>query len=195
MPTERPKTLVVSGFPRGHYPEAYKSHWTDISRNIHANLLDNCEPKYPVMRKYYSIEFPSHDQAKKVLDVFKDSPIPQWTDPRGGKPNDLRIKFDRPIEDRLAGRFRSHFYNIIGKHIKEDPKYTDKNVKMRIISQILIADIDGEPYELVSMPKNRIGKGCKIEPIYEAFEHIGITKDTADELIAMANNKASAEGQ
>ena len=66
---------------------------------------------------------------------------------------------------------------------------------MRIISQILIADIDGEPYELVSMPKNRIGKGCKVEPLYEAYDHIGITKDTADELIAMASNKAGAEAQ
>ena len=61
---------------------------------------------------------------------------------------------------------------------------------MRIISQMLVADVQGEPYELIFLPQEMGKSTCKVVPKWETFEELGITREQASNLIELATNAA-----
>ena len=151
--------------------------------------------KTPVMKKHYFLDFASVADAKKVLSHFKDSPMPQWIDPRSNTPQEIYIRFERSMDEIIAGRFRSHFYKVIGQHLAQDDFMNGKTLKMRVMNSVLLADVEGDPYELIAMPLDKNTKKCKVSPFFENFLLLGINQNVAEELVARATKSALEAAQ
>jgi hypothetical protein len=104
----------------------------------------------------------------------------------------LRVVFLKDLDAEKAGYFRHFFYQRALTLLQLSDKTKEKNIKMRIISQMLIADVDGEPYELVFLPQETGKPTCKVVPKWERFAELGITKEQATNLIDLATKEATA---
>ena len=69
----------------------------------------------------------------------------------------------------------------------------NKQVAMKVVNQTLIADIDGEPYELISLVQEINKTVCKVNPNYANCELLGLSKATTDTLVADATTLAQAD--
>ena len=65
----------------------------------------------------------------------------------------------------------------------------DKVVKMKVVTQKLVADIGGEPFELVRLVLTKEGE-MKITPLYDSCADLGMNSATVDQLVATATKKA-----
>ena len=127
---------------------------------------------------------------KKVLKHFRDYGIPSWTDPGNGIVRDLYIRFDKTFEEQQAGRYRSHCYGKIKELLAPSPKVAGKVLKMRVMNQILLADVGGEPYELIGLVADTVTNRVSVNPYFVNFELLGIEKAAAETAINEATDAA-----
>ena len=80
----------------------------------------------------------------------------------------------------------------IQSHIVGLPLAKDKVVKMKVVTQKLVADIGGEPFELMRLVLTREGD-MKITLLYDSCADLGMDQSTVDRLIASATAKAEAD--
>ena len=146
--------------------------------------------KYPYMKHYYLMFFPTKEQANKTR--LAPQKLDDWVDPRSGDKRTIVARFQRSYDDRAAGRFRSHFYKAIEDHLSTNPLFKDKKTTLSMPNQTLVVDIDEDPYELITMPKVMGKVTCRVNPYWANFEHLGITKAEAEVLIDRAIAQASA---
>ena len=97
----------------------------------------------------------------------------------------------RRLKKRKVGRFRSHFYKSFGEHLKNMPAFVNKEISMKVINQTLIADVDGDPFELGSLVQEIDKTSCKVMPNYAKCELLGMSKLTTDTLVADATTHFS----
>ena len=145
--------------------------------------------KFLHLAKFYKVEFPNSDSVADALRLLKD--LDEWTDPRYKNQVHVYAQFERPMEQVVAGRFRSHFYGAIKTALENMEAMTDKTVEMKIVSQTLVVDLDGEPYELIHLPLQP-DKSIRVLPNYDIFEEVGFSKEDAEKLIEKASAAAHA---
>ena len=143
---------------------------------------------FPYGKSFYRIKFQSFDDAIQAKETLKDI---QYHDERRDKDIELRVVFLKDLESKKAGYFRSFFYQRAKELLEISDKTKGKDIKMRIISQMLVADVEGEPYELVFLPQEMGKPTCKVVPKWETFAELGITKEQATNLIELATKAAT----
>ena len=184
----RPNTLEIKGFGRGHYPNVYEKHWNTIKINLDEDIAASAKPSFPYGKPFYRIKFESFDDAMRAKEIFKNL---EYTDERRGASTPLRVVFLKDIDAKKAGYFRHFFYDHIKTFLMTADKTKGKEVKMRIISQMLVADVEGEPFELVFLPQETGKPTCKVVPKWDTFDELGITREQAKNLIDAASNAAN----
>ena len=70
-----------------------------------------------------------------------------------------------------------------------------KTLKMRVMNSVLLADVEGDPYELIAMPLDKNTVKCKVSPFFENFLLLGINQNVAEELVARATKSALEAAQ
>ena len=185
----RPNTLEIKGFGRVHYPNVYEKHWNDIKILVEDELASRASPIFPFGKPFYRIKFQSFEDAIQAKETLKDI---EYHDERRDRDISLRVVFLKDLDAKKAGYFRHFFYQRALTLLQLSDKTKEKNIKMRIISQMLIADVDGEPYELVFLPQETGKHTCKVVPKWETFAELGITKEQAANLIDLATKEATA---
>ena len=188
--TGRPTALRVAGFKRGCYASTFRKHWEDVVYPLlDANLKNGTTVKFLYLAKFYRIECATADIAASALKKIKDLPI--WIDPRSKNEVHVYTSFERPLDQKVAGRFRSHFYNAVKKALEDLDDMNDKVFEMKVVSQTLVVDIDDEPFELVHLPMQP-DRSVPIRSLYDNFVEIGITQEKAEKLIEEATTAARA---
>ena len=143
------------------------------------------------MAKYYLLGFQDFDTAKKAHGFLRD--IDEFKDNRDQKSKRIYCTFEKPLDQKKAGRFRSHFYDGIMEKLKLMNTMQGKTIQIKVVRQMMIVDVDGEPVEMVFLPQDATKTTCKVVPNTEGFEFLGIGKGEAEDIIAKATRAAEAE--
>ena len=133
------------------------------------------------------LRFSTNDNAFKAKQLLSE--LPGFTDDRRQKTDKVYVAFVKTVQERDDGRYRSHFYAAMKAHIEKLPIATGKEVKMKMVTQNLIADIGGEPYETLRLAATREGT-IKITPFYDSCLDLGIDREKVDQLVADATATA-----
>ena len=188
----RPTRLQVRGFSRGHYEADYQDYYNLIKVRLNDALLLDCEPVYPHCQNFFTLKFSSNDNAFKAKGLLTSSDLPGFSDNRRHRTDSPYITFTRTAQQAAAGRYRSFFYDAMKHHIAGLPLAQGKVVKMKVVTQKLVADVGGEPFELMRLVLSRDGD-MKITPMYDSCSDLGIDQATVDQLISTATAKAEAD--
>ena len=116
--------LHITGFKRGMHLGPFQAHWRSIKDKLPMEIRLKDDPKHLVMKQFYQVQFPSTEIARKALGFLKD--LEPWVDPRNSQSRRVYARMDTPLEQRKVGRFRSHFYQIIGDHLKNMDAHSNK---------------------------------------------------------------------
>ena len=185
---QRPTNLEVRGFARTHYQADYADYYDNhLKKLLPDSLLDDCTPVYPHCQRHFVLRFTTNDNAFKAKNLL--STLPGYTDDRRQKNDKIYVAFVKTVQEKDDGRYRSHFYSAMQSLIEKLPIAKDKEVKMKMVTQNLVADIGGEPYETLRLASTRDGT-IRITPFYESCLDLGIEKETVDKLVADATAKA-----
>ena len=188
----RPTSLQVRGFSRGHYEADYQDYWLRLKARLPDHLVLDCEPSYPHCQNYFTLKFSTNDNAFRAKGLLTASDLPGFDDTRRHKVDKPFITFTRTAQEASAGRYRSFFYAVMKAHIETLPLAQGKTVKMKVVTQKLIADIEGDPYELVRIVLTKTGE-MRVTPLYDSCSDIGMDAAMVDELVAKATKQADED--
>ena len=177
---------------RGHYEADYQDYWLLLKERLPDHLKADCEPAYPHCQNFFTLKFSSNDNAFRAKGLLTASDLPGFSDDRRHKTDKPYITFTRTAQQAAAGRYRSFFYAAMKSHIEGLPQAKDKTVKMKVITQKLVADIGGEPFELLRLVLTKEG-AMRITPLYESCADLGMDNNTVDQLVATATKKAEED--
>ena len=118
--------------------------------------------------------------------------FPGFSDNQRHKTDTPYITFTRTAQLAAAGRYRSFFYDTMKHHISGLPLAQGKVVKMKVVTQKFVADVGGEPFELMRLVLTREG-AMKVTPMYDSCSDLGIDQNKVDEIISVATAKAEAD--
>ena len=187
----KPTVLEVSGVERGFYAAFFQTHFDEhIKVRLTGDLKEDAKPVFPHMRHFYKIRFSSFELALAALKKLKD--LDKWVDPRHNKEKTIQVKFERTFDEKMAGKFRSFFYQELQTQLKDMESFKGRSYSIGIPNQTLTLDVNGDPFELVHLPKINGKFQCRVTPYYANFIALGITQDTAQGIIDRASAKAQA---
>ena len=188
----RPTSLQVRGFSRGHYEADYQDYWLLLKTRLPDHLALDCEPNYPHCQNYFTLKFTTNENAYRAKGLLTASDLPGFSDTRRQKTDKPYITFTRTAQQASAGRYRSFFYSAMKAHIEGLPLAQGKTVKMKVVTQKLIADIEGDPFELVRIVLTKEGE-MRVTPLYDSCSDLGMDAATVDALVASATKKADED--
>ena len=190
--SSRPTSLQVRGFSRGHYEADYQDYWLLLKARLPDHLVADCTPAYPHCQNYFTLKFSSNSNAFSAKGLLTATDLPGFDDTRRQKVDKPFITFTRTAQQATAGRYRSFFYAVMKAHVEQLPLAQGKTVKMKVVTQKLIADISGDPYELVRIVLTKEGE-MRVTPLYDSCSDLGIAAATVDELVAKATKQADED--
>ena len=102
------------------------------------------------------------------------------------------IKFERTFDEKMAGKFRSHFYKEFHEQLLKMESFKGFTYNITMPNQTLVLDVNGDPFELVHLPKELGTYTCKITPYLANFTSLGFTEEEAQRIVDKATAAAKA---